>query len=78
MVGIIRTFNELGQAGSASLRAVGPGISDALLATAAGLLAAIPAAVFYNHFGHTLKEIGARMDDFSIEFLNMTERSFGE
>lgn len=78
VVGIIRAFNELGQTGSASLRAVGPGISDALLATAVGLGAAIPAAVFYNYFGHMLKEIGARMDDFSIEFLNMTERSFEE
>jgi biopolymer transport protein TolQ len=78
VVGIIRTFNELGQAGSASLRAVGPGISDALLATAVGLFAAIPAAFFYNHFANMLKEIGARMDDFSTEFMNMTERSFEE
>lgn len=78
VVGIIRAFNELGQQGSASLRAVGPGISDALLATAVGLLAAIPAAVAYNYFGHMLKDVGARMDDFSIEFLNMTERSFEE
>jgi biopolymer transport protein TolQ len=76
VVGIIRSFNELGQAGSASLRAVGPGISDALLATAVGLAAAIPAAFFYNHFAHILKEIGARMDDFSTEFMNMAERSF--
>ena len=78
VVGIIRSFNELGQAGSASLRAVGPGISDALLATAVGLAAAIPAAFFYNHFAHLLKEIGARMDDFSTEFMNLTERSFEE
>ena len=78
VVGIIRSFNELGQAGSASLRAVGPGISDALLATAVGLAAAIPAAFFYNHFAHMLKEIGTRMDDFSTEFMNMTERSFEE
>jgi biopolymer transport protein TolQ len=60
------------------LRAVGPGISDALLATAVGLAAAIPAAFFYNHFAHILKEIGARMDDFSTEFMNMAERSFEE
>jgi biopolymer transport protein TolQ len=78
VIGIIRAFNELGQAGSASLRAVGPGISDALLATAVGLFAAIPAAVAYNYFGNMLKEVGARMDDFSIEFLNMAERSFEE
>src|SRR5258706_1210903 len=78
VIGIIKAFNDLAQAGSASLRAVGPGISDALLATAVGLAAAIPAAMAYNHFGHMLKEIGARMDDFSIEFLNMAERSFEE
>jgi biopolymer transport protein TolQ len=78
VVGIIRAFNELGQQGSASLRAVGPGISDALLATAVGLFAAIPAAVAYNYFGYMLKDIGARMDDFSSEFLNMTERNFEE
>ena len=78
VVGIIRAFHELGQAGSASLLRVGPGISDALLATAVGLFAAIPAAVAYNYFGHMLKEVGARMDDFSIEFLNLAERSFEE
>jgi biopolymer transport protein TolQ len=43
-----------------------------------GLFAAIPAAIFYNHFGHKIREIGARMDDFALEFLNMTERNFGE
>jgi len=76
VLGIIRAFESLGMQGSSSLRAVGPGIADALIATAVGLAAAIPAAIFYNHFGHTIREIGARMDDFSLEFLNMTERSF--
>ncbi len=78
VVGIIRAFNALSVAGSSSLRAVGPGISEALIATAVGLAAAIPAAIFYNHYGHTIRELGARMDDFSLEFLNMTERSFGD
>jgi biopolymer transport protein TolQ len=78
VLGIIRAFEQLGQQGSSSLRAVGPGISEALIATAVGLAAAIPAAIFYNHFGNILKEIGARMDDFSLEFLNLTERSYGE
>jgi len=78
VLGIIRSFEQLGQQGSSSLRAVGPGISDALIATAVGLFAAIPAAIFYNHFGHVIKEIGARMDDFALEFLNMTERTYGE
>ncbi len=77
VLGIIRSFQNLGS-GSASLRAVGPGISDALIATAVGLFAAIPAAIFYNHFGSLIKEMGARMDDFTLEFLNMADRSFGE
>lgn len=78
VLGIIDSFQGLGSAGSASLRAVAPGISEALIATAAGLAAAIPAAVAYNAFGHSIKELGARMDDFAMEFLNMTERHFEE
>ena len=78
VLGIIHAFNGLGQQGSTSLRAVGPGISDALIATAVGLFAAIPAAIFYNYFGHRIREFGARMDDFALEFLNLAERSFGE
>jgi biopolymer transport protein TolQ len=78
VIGIIRAFNGLGSAGSTSLTAVGPGIADALIATAVGLFAAIPAAIFYNHFGHALREMGDRMDDFSLEFLNLIERSFGD
>lgn len=77
VLGIIRAFQNLGSAGSTSLRAVGPGISEALVATAVGLAAAIPAAIFYNHFGAQLKELGDRMDDFSLEFLNMVDRSTG-
>jgi biopolymer transport protein TolQ len=77
VLGIIRSFQELGAQGASSLRAVGPGISDALIATAVGLAAAIPAAIFYNHFGFLIKEMGARMDDFALEFMNLTERSFG-
>jgi biopolymer transport protein TolQ len=78
VLGIIRAFQDLSQQGSTGLKAVGPGIADALFATAAGLLAAIPAAIFYNLFGHRIREIGARMDDFAMEFLNMAERSYGE
>ena len=78
VIGIIRAFQNLGSAGSTSLRAVGPGIADALIATAVGLFAAIPAAIFYNRFGHSLRELGTRMDDFSLEFLNLIERSFGD
>ena len=78
VLGIIDAFQGLGMAGSASLRAVAPGISEALIATAAGLAAAIPAAIAYNQFGHRIKELTARMDDFMLEFLNLTERVFGE
>lgn len=78
VLGIIRTFNALGHQGSTSLAAVGPGISEALVATALGLFAAIPAALFYNLFGNRIREMGARLDDFALEFLNLAERSFGE
>lgn len=78
VIGIIRAFQHLGTAGSTSLSAVGPGIADALIATAVGLFAAIPAAIFYNHFGRVVKDMGTSMDDFSLEFLNMIERSFGD
>ena len=78
VLGIIRAFQDLGSMGSTSLRAVGPGISEALITTAVGLAAAIPAAIFYNIFGHAIREIGTKMDDFSNEFMNMAERSFGE
>ncbi len=76
VLGIIDSFHALGLAGSASLRAVAPGISEALVATAAGLAAAIPAAIFYNYFGHVIRENGARMEDFALEFMNLAERNF--
>ena len=77
VLGIIRAFIDLRQ-GSTSLQAVGPGIAEALIATAVGLMAAIPAAIFYNALGTRIRDIGTRMDDFAMEFLNMVERSFGE
>ena len=73
--GIIEAFQALGLTGSTSMRSVGPGIANALFATALGLFAAIPAAVSYNYFGHRIKEMGARMEDFSLEFMNVTERT---
>jgi biopolymer transport protein TolQ len=78
VLGIIQAFQGLGQQGATSLRTLGPGISEALISTAIGLIAAIPAAIFYNLFGQKIRELGARMDDFSMEFLNLAERSFGE
>jgi biopolymer transport protein TolQ len=77
VLGIIDAFQGLGTAGSASLRAVAPGISEALITTAFGLGAAIPAAIFYNVFGARIKEMGTRMEDFAIEFQNFAERDFG-
>jgi biopolymer transport protein TolQ len=76
--GIIDAFNALGLSGSVSLRVVAPGIAHALVATAVGLAAAIPAAIFYNYFGHVIRDMGARMEDFTLEFLNFAERSAGE
>jgi biopolymer transport protein TolQ len=76
--GIINAFSELGVVGTPSMRAVGPGIAGALIATAMGLFAAIPASIFYNHFGSRIREIGARMEDFSLEFINLTERNLEE
>ena len=76
VVGILITFKRISVQGSTSLAVVGPGISEALIATAAGLFAAIPAVYFYNHLTHRVKELSAVMDDFSLEFLNIAERNF--
>ena len=73
--GIIDAFHGLGTAGSATLRAVAPGISEALITTAAGLFAAIPAVIAYNIFIQHIREFGARMDDFSLELINEVERA---
>ena len=72
--GVMDSFHGLGTADSASLRAVAPGISEALVATAAGLFVAIPAVVAYNHFLHVLRDFGSGMDSFALEFLNVVER----
>jgi biopolymer transport protein TolQ len=72
--GIIDAFHGLGTAGAATLRAVAPGISEALITTAAGLFAAIPGVIAYNHFTQNMREFAARMDDFALEFLNALER----
>jgi biopolymer transport protein TolQ len=74
--GIMDAFRGLGTAGTATLRTVAPGIADALITTAAGLFAAIPAVIAYNQFLQRVKEFGASIDDFALEFLNMTERHF--
>jgi biopolymer transport protein TolQ len=74
--GIMTSFQGIGAAGSSSLGVVAPGIAEALIATAAGLFAAIPAVYFYNHFTNQVKHFAAEMHDFSLEFLNIAERNF--
>ena len=75
VMGIVDAFHGLGTAGAATLRAVAPGISEALITTAAGLLVAVPAVIAYNQFTARLRDFGARMDDFGRELLNSMEES---
>jgi biopolymer transport protein TolQ len=74
--GIMTAFQAIGAVGSSNLAVVAPGIAEALIATAAGLFAAIPAVYFYNHFTAQVKQLAAQMDDFALEFLNIAERNF--
>jgi biopolymer transport protein TolQ len=76
VLGIIDSFQMIGVTGSTNLASIGPGIANALIATAAGLFAAIPAVYFYNHFTNRVKHFAADMDDFALEFLNISERNF--
>jgi len=72
--GIMVSFHDIGQRGSASLAVVAPGISEALVATAAGLAVAIPAVIFYNYYSSKLDEISGGVEDFTTDFLNLVER----
>ena len=72
--GIMDTFKGIGARGSATLAIVAPGISEALIATAAGLAAAIPAVIFYNYYLNQIKGITLEMDHFALELLNIIER----
>lgn len=74
--GIIDAFSGLGSAGAASLRAVAPGIAEALITTAAGLFVAIPAVIFYNQFLQNIRELAQRLDTFSVEVSAQVEKSF--
>jgi biopolymer transport protein TolQ len=76
VVGIMIAFQRIGATGSTNLAVVAPGISEALIATAMGLFAAIPAVLAYNHFTHRVKEFAATLDDFALEFLNIAEQNF--
>jgi biopolymer transport protein TolQ len=75
VMGIVDAFHGLGTEGTATLRAVAPGVSEALITTAAGLLVAIPAVVAYNQFTARCRDFAARMDDFARELLNSMEEA---
>jgi biopolymer transport protein TolQ len=72
-MGIVDAFHGLGSAGAATLRAVAPGVSEALITTAAGIAVAVPAVVAYNQFTARIREFSARNDDFARELLNSME-----
>lgn len=72
--GIMNSFHGIGLRGSASLAVVAPGISEALIATAAGLAAAIPAVIAYNHFMHKIRVLESDLQSFSSDLLNIIER----
>ena len=74
--GIMDSFATIGTTASTSITTVAPGISEALINTAAGLFAAIPALLAYNHFVQRLRQARGEMEDFTLEFLNLTERNF--
>ncbi|MGH9488230.1 MAG: MotA/TolQ/ExbB proton channel family protein [Terriglobales bacterium] len=71
--GIMDAFFDLGTSGTATLRAVAPGVSEALITTAAGLFAAIPALIAYNQFVHRIRELTTSMDECSLEFTSRAE-----
>jgi biopolymer transport protein TolQ len=74
--GIMQAFNDIGLQGSTSIVAVAPGIAEALINTAAGLAAAIPALIAYNYFSQYARRLRLQMEDFTLEFLNLAERNF--
>ncbi|SEM46987.1 Cell division and transport-associated protein TolQ [Syntrophus gentianae] len=74
--GIMDTFRSIGYRGSATLAVVAPGISEALIATAAGLAAAIPAVIFYNYYLNRVKNMTLEMDSFASELINIVERYY--
>ena len=74
--GIMHSFRSIGLQGTASIGGVAPGIAEALIATAAGLLAAIPAVIFFNYFNHKIVLFTSVMDDFSRDFVFMAEKNF--
>jgi biopolymer transport protein TolQ len=76
VIGIMMSFQMIGETGSTNLASVGPGIAEALVATAFGLFAAVPAVIGYNYFSNRVRLFASQMDDFAMEFLNIAERNF--
>ena len=74
--GILRAFQRIGATGSASIQTVGPDIAHALIATAVGLAAAIPAVMAYNYFNSRIRVLATEMDNFSSDFLNIVKRHY--
>lgn len=78
VVGIIIAFQGLSASSGSSIQSVAPGIAEALIATAAGIAAAVPAAIFYNYFLSKIKNLTSAMDRFSLEMLNIVERHYSQ
>jgi biopolymer transport protein TolQ len=76
--GILRAFQKIGIEGTASIAVVGPDIAHALIATAVGLAAAIPAVMAYNYFNSRIRVLTTEMDNFSDDFLNIVKRHFSK
>ena len=76
--GILRAFQKIGITGQASIQTVGPDISHALVATAVGLLAAIPASMAFNYFNSSIRNIASEVDAFSADFLNIVKRHYSQ
>jgi biopolymer transport protein TolQ len=74
--GIMRSFQNIGLTGSSSIAVVAPGIAEALIATAAGLLTAVPAVIGYNYISHRIRVFGSEMDNFSLDFLSLIDKNF--
>jgi biopolymer transport protein TolQ len=74
--GVMDAFAGLGDAGSATLRAVAPGIAEALITTAAGLFTAVPAVIAYNHYLNDIRSLALRLDNFAMEFVTKLETMY--
>jgi biopolymer transport protein TolQ len=76
VLGIMKSFRDIGGMGSASLVVVGPGIAEALITTAIGLVAAVPAVMAYNYFVRRVRVLSSEMESFSSDFLTIVKRHF--